>query len=80
MARPETINHSRIRRDCDMFFDTYPLAGSPHRRQPSASSRRRETRLRHVRSGERGERGWVKSNVSVSSIGDVDGSGSVSLG
>jgi hypothetical protein len=37
MARPETVNHSRIRRDCEAFWVMFPVAGSPHGRGWSMS-------------------------------------------
>ena len=52
MVRPDTVNHSRIRRDCEALMS--PVAGSPHRRRRSTSTRRREACLRYVRSGEQG--------------------------
>jgi len=58
MARPETVNHSRIRRDCEAFLAMSPVAGSPHRRRRSASFGRGETCLRCVRSGEQGREVW----------------------
>ena len=44
----------------------FPVAGSPHGRERSMSSRHRETRLRCVRSGEQGrevEVGIVRRDV-----------------
>jgi len=61
MARPETVNHSRIRRDCEAFVAMSLVAGSPHGRERSMSFGRGETCLRYVRSGERGREVWLGS-------------------
>jgi hypothetical protein len=62
MARPEAINHSKIRCDREDVLGTLPVASSLHGRKPSASPRgRREAFLRRVRPGEQG-RGLVRTS------------------
>ena len=77
MARPETVKHSRIRRDCEVLFCAiFPVAGSPHGRGRSMSKRHGETCLRYVRSGEQGRKArlalLLRDVLARSWLGGVD--------